>query len=38
MKKIKNYQGGLSNDDEDNGFESSSSEESSNRENEYEFN
>ena len=32
------YQGGLSNDDEDNGFEESSSDESSNKENEYEFN
>ena len=32
------YQGGLSNDDEDNGFEESSSDESSNKENEYDLN
>ena len=32
------YQGGISNDDEDNGFEESSSEESSNKENELELN
>ena len=32
------YQGGLSNDDEDNGFEESSSDSSSNKENEYELN
>ena len=32
------YQGGLTNDDEDNGFEESSSDESTNKENEYEFN
>ena len=31
------YQGGLSNDDEDNGFEESSSDETSDRENEYDF-
>ena len=32
------YQGGISNDDEDNGFEESSSDESSNKENELELN
>ena len=32
------YQGGLTNEDEDNGFEESSSDETTNKENEYEFN